>query len=363
MRVVPILISLAAGHRPDFGDDKKTNVGDHTISKVYYSRGGTRSYEWRCKASKLLYWEIYVGNNARPHLTVEAYSHGNTAGELWGNVTGTYTVVPGTTTTADVVPCPFKTFYEGFTAVAYRSVLRYGAAKCNPKNDHLLKITSTGPYAFSIGEKEVFGVQSWGLMTYYYLEAGAWAGLSSPFGHLIITVIFLIGVNLVSKYAAKQPIKGPIIVIVETLLVAIWIIAFLTDAGRYIAMTKTAECAPTYDYAAGPDKHNDGSGRQSAGGIFAARLVTSTAAIALIFVTARATTVGMLVGLLAGGVIIFMSCLFLGVGFVVAPTTLLVWCAYNVWEARQMLPSGKEVAYIWQFYRVSNRGEYRQSKF
>jgi len=354
MGIAPVIVLLIFGHRPNFKNEKKTEVGDHTVSKVYYSRGGTRSYEWKCKESKLLFWEIYVGNDERPHMTVEAYSHGNTAAELWGNVTGTYTIVPGTTTTAEVVPCPFKTFYEGYTAIAYRSVLRYGAAQCNTKNEHLLKITSTGPYAFSIGEKEKFGIQSFGLMTYYYLQAGAWAGISSPYGHLVITVIFLIGVNLVSRYAAKQPMKGPIIVIVETLLVAIWVIAFLTDAGRFLAMKNIAKCTPTYDEAAGPDKHNDGSGRGTAGGIFAVRLVTSAAAIALIFVTARATTVWPLVGLLAGGIVIFLSCLFLGIGFVVAPVTLLVWCIYNVWEARHVIPKHSFML-TWTYSPVDKR--------
>ena len=358
-----LLIAVIVGHRPNFGDEKKTKVGDHTVSKVFYSRGGTRSYEWSCRASKLLFWEIYVGNDARPGMTVEIYSHGDTPAELWGNVTGTYTIAPGSATTAAVVPCPFKTFYEGFTAVAYRSVLRYGAAKCNPKNDHLLKITSEGPYAFSIGEKEEFGVDSWGLMTLYYLEAGAWAGISSPYNHLVVTVIFLIGVNLVSRYAAKQPMQGPIIVIVETLLTAIWVIAFLTDAGRYMQMTPTPKCVPTYDAAAGPDKHNDGSGRGSAGGILAARLVTSAAAIALIFVTARAATIGPLVGLLLGSVVIFMACVVLGVGFVVAPVTLLAWCTYNVWESRQLIPFPKYKRVLFHANRAQQHQHTAQSRF
>lgn len=360
-----VVLWLAAAHRPDFRETKKTRVGDHTISKVYYSRGGTRSYEWNCKESRLLFWEIYVGNSARPGMTVEAYSHGNTAAELWGNVTGSYTIQPGTTTVADVVPCPFKTFYEGFTAVAYRSILRYGAAKCNPKNVHLLKITSEGPYALAIGEKERFGIDSWGLMTQYYLQAGTWVGLTSPFAHLTVTVIFLVGVNLVSKYAAKRPMEGPIIVIIETLLIAIWVIAFLSDVGRYMMMTHVPRCVPAYDAAAGPDKHNDGSGRGTAAGIFAARLITSASAIALIFVTARATSIGPLIGLLVGGLLIFAACIILGVGYVVAPVSLLGWCIYNVWEARHLMPEAKNVRRIW-VYKIhrSGRPPYsRQSQF
>lgn len=327
---------LAGAHLPVFKPGKTTVVKNPDKSQVFYSRGGTQWFEWKCGRRKTIFWEIYAPNAARPGVSVELYGLDD-AVDAKAYVTGSYTERPGAPADGpflvDVTPCPFRTYYEGFSAVAYRALLRYGSAPCLQEGTTTLKITSTGPYAFSIGEEERFGALEYMSMTYYYIAAGSWAGFPCPGTHLIIAIVFIVGANLVAMYAGKQPMDGPFIVIVETILVAAWVIAFLVDIQRFGAMQKIHPCEPTSDLAEGPEKHSDGSknaGRGAAGGILAARLVLSASAIALIFFAARWTKVPWLAGVVVGAFILATGSVILGVGYGFAPVSLLVWAVYNL---------------------------------
>lgn len=331
--IVSLVLLCTTAHLPTIKEERIRlirNIGD---SQVFYSRGGTRQYKWHCVNGDRVFWEIYVPNTFRPDIKVGIYGHSdNIESQLTysGSVDAVFNA-----TTIKVDACPFRSHYEAFTQLAYRTVVRYGSAVCDRDGYQHVEITATGPNAFSIGERETFKFKHYAAMTYYYLATGTWAGFPCPGTTFLVFGLFVISSNLISKFA-KTSTPTPnraYFVLAETLLVMLWLVSIISDGLRYLAMQKIGDCVPLHDNANGAQRHSSSNTKTGATGLFAVRMATAIAAITAIIVAGKAPGSSSykiaLIGCWVASTFIFVACLLLGIGYGASPLSLIGWVAYQ----------------------------------